>query len=65
MPVKENQNTEPKDDNKKLESAVNHSEENVAVTEEPPPFFDMGRATTSNGTDSSDQLDADTDADWK
>lgn len=36
MPAKQNQNPEPKDEGKELESPVNQPEENVTVTEPPP-----------------------------
>lgn len=36
MPEEHKKNTDPKDENKELETTVNHPQESVTVTEEPP-----------------------------
>lgn len=49
MPSKENQNTEPKEDGKDIESTVDQTEaNNVTVTEEPPPVREITQTDRIN-----------------
>lgn len=48
MPVEENQNPEPKEDGKDLENRVNQSDQNVTVTEEPPPVREITQTDRIN-----------------
>lgn len=48
MPVEQNQNTEPKDEGKDIENAVNQPEEIVTVTEEPPPVREITQTDRIN-----------------
>lgn len=49
MPIKDDQNTEPKDKGKEIESPVIQSEqESVTVTEEPPPVRELTQTDRIN-----------------
>lgn len=48
MPGKQEQNTDPKDENKELESTVNHPEESVTVSEEPAPVREITQTDRIN-----------------